>query len=204
MTLYAVALLEFHALGRRSVTGRFDGGRLSSDASGVLLREVDKRICPATAATGRAGTSPSAVRLRSASSRDRARCRRYGRRARPCRGGIGVGKAKIDEDVAAAAFHSGVVGGFHDASLCGGGHGSAARRPAIGAGQVNPVFRGQAFRSDGTPRCLWPSCGKGIPRHGRPRHDSRPGGFRVPRTPCGGQSSSRAESTIRMSPSPIA
>ena len=36
--------LEFHALGRRSVTGRFDGGRISSDAGGVLLREVDKRI----------------------------------------------------------------------------------------------------------------------------------------------------------------
>ena len=36
--------LEFHALGRRSVTGRFDGGRLSSDAGGVLLREVDQRI----------------------------------------------------------------------------------------------------------------------------------------------------------------
>ena len=35
--------LEFHALGRRSVTGRFDGGRISSDAGGVLLREVDKR-----------------------------------------------------------------------------------------------------------------------------------------------------------------
>ena len=36
--------LEFHALGRRVVTGRFDGGRLSSDAGGVLLREVDQRI----------------------------------------------------------------------------------------------------------------------------------------------------------------
>ena len=36
--------LEFHALGRRLVTGRFDGGRISSDAGGVLLREVDKRI----------------------------------------------------------------------------------------------------------------------------------------------------------------
>lgn len=35
--------LEFHPLGRRSVTGRFDGGRISSDAGGVLLREVDKR-----------------------------------------------------------------------------------------------------------------------------------------------------------------
>ena len=36
--------LEFHALGRRLVTGRFDGGRISSDAGGVLLREVDERI----------------------------------------------------------------------------------------------------------------------------------------------------------------
>ena len=35
--------LEFHPLGRRSVTGRFDGGRISCDAGGVLLREVDKR-----------------------------------------------------------------------------------------------------------------------------------------------------------------
>ena len=35
--------MEFHALGRRSVTGRFDGGRISSDAGGVLLREVDQR-----------------------------------------------------------------------------------------------------------------------------------------------------------------
>ena len=26
------------------MTGRFDGGRISSDAGGVLLREVDKRI----------------------------------------------------------------------------------------------------------------------------------------------------------------
>ena len=36
--------LEFHSLGRRLVSGRFDGGRISSDAGGVLLREVDKRI----------------------------------------------------------------------------------------------------------------------------------------------------------------
>ena len=35
------AQFEFHALGRRSVTGRFDGGRISSDAGGVLLRGVD-------------------------------------------------------------------------------------------------------------------------------------------------------------------
>ena len=38
------AQLEFHALGRRGVVGRFDGGRLTSDAGGVLLREVDRRL----------------------------------------------------------------------------------------------------------------------------------------------------------------
>jgi hypothetical protein len=36
--------LEFHALGRRSVVGRFDGGRISSDGGGTLLREADLRI----------------------------------------------------------------------------------------------------------------------------------------------------------------
>jgi len=35
--------LEFHDLGRRAVVGKFDGGRISSDAGGVLLREVEKR-----------------------------------------------------------------------------------------------------------------------------------------------------------------
>jgi hypothetical protein len=36
--------LEFHALGRRDVVGCFDGGRISSDAGGLVLREVDQRI----------------------------------------------------------------------------------------------------------------------------------------------------------------
>jgi len=36
--------LEFHALGRRSVVGRFDGGRITSDGGGLLLREVDQRL----------------------------------------------------------------------------------------------------------------------------------------------------------------
>ena len=36
--------LEFHALGRREVVGCFDGGRITSDAGGLLLREVDTRI----------------------------------------------------------------------------------------------------------------------------------------------------------------
>src|SRR5699024_7768198 len=36
--------LAFHALGRREVVGRFDGGRITSDGGGLLLREVDQRI----------------------------------------------------------------------------------------------------------------------------------------------------------------
>lgn len=36
--------LEFHALGRREVVGCFDGGRITSDGGGLLLREVDHRI----------------------------------------------------------------------------------------------------------------------------------------------------------------
>jgi len=35
--------LEFHVLGRRKVVGKFDGGKISSDAGGLLLREVEKR-----------------------------------------------------------------------------------------------------------------------------------------------------------------
>jgi len=35
--------MVFQQLGRREVIGRFDGGRISSDAGGVLLREVEKR-----------------------------------------------------------------------------------------------------------------------------------------------------------------
>jgi hypothetical protein len=35
--------LEFHCLGRRSVVGEFDGGKISSDSGGLLLREVKQR-----------------------------------------------------------------------------------------------------------------------------------------------------------------
>ncbi|MFV0477468.1 MAG: transposase [Parahaliea sp.] len=38
------AQLEFPALGRRDVVGHFDGGRITSDGGGLLLREVDHRI----------------------------------------------------------------------------------------------------------------------------------------------------------------
>ena len=36
--------LQFHPFGRRLVTGRFDGGCMSSDGGSLLLREVDQRI----------------------------------------------------------------------------------------------------------------------------------------------------------------
>ncbi|NIP14929.1 MAG: IS1380 family transposase [Gammaproteobacteria bacterium] len=36
--------LEFHGLGRRRVSARFDGGQISSDGGGTLLREADLRI----------------------------------------------------------------------------------------------------------------------------------------------------------------
>ncbi|GMR19580.1 MAG: IS1380 family transposase [Gammaproteobacteria bacterium] len=35
--------LEFHGLGRRNIVGKFDGGKITSDAGGVLLRETEKR-----------------------------------------------------------------------------------------------------------------------------------------------------------------
>jgi hypothetical protein len=35
--------LEFHSLGKREVVGRFDGGNITSDAGGLLLRETEKR-----------------------------------------------------------------------------------------------------------------------------------------------------------------
>jgi hypothetical protein len=37
------AQLEFHALGQRQVVGRFDGGNITSDAGGLLLREIEER-----------------------------------------------------------------------------------------------------------------------------------------------------------------
>jgi len=35
--------LEFHGLGRRNIVGQFDGGKITSDGGGVLLRETEKR-----------------------------------------------------------------------------------------------------------------------------------------------------------------
>jgi hypothetical protein len=35
---------EFHPLGRREVVGTFDGGRITSDAGGVLLRETEQAV----------------------------------------------------------------------------------------------------------------------------------------------------------------
>src|SRR5918996_2673272 len=36
--------MAFQQLGRREVVGRFDGGKISSDTGGLLLREVEKRF----------------------------------------------------------------------------------------------------------------------------------------------------------------
>jgi hypothetical protein len=33
----------FHGLGKREVVARFDGGRITSDAGGLLLREVERK-----------------------------------------------------------------------------------------------------------------------------------------------------------------
>ena len=33
---------DFHTLGRRQVVARFDGGRITSDAGGLLLREAER------------------------------------------------------------------------------------------------------------------------------------------------------------------
>src|SRR5210317_1390334 len=35
--------LEFHGFGRRAVVGEFNGGKISSDSGGLLLREVEQR-----------------------------------------------------------------------------------------------------------------------------------------------------------------
>ena len=35
--------LSFQAVGGRQIVARFDGGQLSSDGGGLLLREVDRR-----------------------------------------------------------------------------------------------------------------------------------------------------------------
>jgi Transposase DDE domain group 1 len=35
--------LGFHGIGRRAVVGKFDGGKISSDSGGLLLREVEQR-----------------------------------------------------------------------------------------------------------------------------------------------------------------
>ena len=35
--------LEFHGLGRRAMVGEFNGGKISSDSGGLLLREVKQR-----------------------------------------------------------------------------------------------------------------------------------------------------------------
>ena len=43
MTECKTETIQFHALGSREVRGQFDGGDISTDAGGLLLRETEKR-----------------------------------------------------------------------------------------------------------------------------------------------------------------
>ena len=43
MTQCKTEQYEFHALGNREVVGHFDGGDITTDAGGLLLREVEQR-----------------------------------------------------------------------------------------------------------------------------------------------------------------
>ena len=44
MTECTQRTLEFHQLGRRKITARFDAPAITSDAGGLLLREVDEKF----------------------------------------------------------------------------------------------------------------------------------------------------------------
>ena len=39
----SVEQLSFQGVGKREIVARFDGGQLSSDGGGLLLREVERR-----------------------------------------------------------------------------------------------------------------------------------------------------------------
>jgi len=43
--VYNQPSFAFHALGRREVVARFDGGKITSDGGGVLLRETERSTC---------------------------------------------------------------------------------------------------------------------------------------------------------------
>ena len=43
MTKCSVSKLQFQGLGRRRVEAEFNGGQITSDAGGLLLREVESR-----------------------------------------------------------------------------------------------------------------------------------------------------------------
>jgi hypothetical protein len=68
--------LTFSSLSRRKISAYFDGGRLTSDAGGLLLREVDRRIGLIAALAGciaftalRWATKTSTITTRSAAIR---------------------------------------------------------------------------------------------------------------------------------------
>ena len=43
---------DFHALGTRDVAGRFDGGQITSDGGGLLLRETEQAFVVIAASVG--------------------------------------------------------------------------------------------------------------------------------------------------------
>src|SRR5262249_61714972 len=80
--------MVFQQVGRREVIGRFDGGTISSDAGGVLLREVERR-CEILKRLGggfRDYRDPEGVENRG------------GERIKQRGGAIGVGEGDLDDD----------------------------------------------------------------------------------------------------------
>ena len=58
----SVFKLQFQGLGRRRVEAEFNGGQITSDAGGLLLREVESRYISGFAlGTGGILASPSSV-----------------------------------------------------------------------------------------------------------------------------------------------
>jgi len=53
--------LSFQAVGRREIVARFDGGHLSSDGGGLLLRETERLSTPSNSRTSESLAASSHV-----------------------------------------------------------------------------------------------------------------------------------------------
>lgn len=90
------ARLELGGFGRRAVVGRFDGGKLTSDGGGMLLREVERRTQMLKRLAGRfTDHRDPALLEHSVSSRRSSRPRKSLRKATPipCRVRHAMGSA---------------------------------------------------------------------------------------------------------------